>query len=187
MQQFSSLTDHFLIAMPSLADPNFEQTVTYICEHNEDGAVGVIINRPLTMQLANIFEQMAITSEHDAINAAPILYGGPLQQDRGFVLHRPRGKWRSSLDSTSEITVTTSQDILEALANDDGPDDFLIALGCAAWAPEQLEAEYKENAWLSCPASPDILFNTPFGERWRTAAKIIGVDLSLLSPGSGHS
>jgi putative transcriptional regulator len=187
MKKFSSLTNHFLIAMPSLGDPNFLQSVTYICEHNEDGAVGIIINRPLGMQLQHIFEQMSIESVIDEVNQKPILYGGPLQQDRGFVLHRPTGNWRSSLGTESEITVTTSQDILQAMARGEGPAETLIALGCAGWAPNQLEAEYQENAWLSCKADPAILFNTPYGERWEAAAKLLGVDLRLLSSDTGHA
>lgn len=184
---FPSLHHHFLLAMPALADPNFAQAVTYVCEHTENGAMGLVINRPADLALGDILEQLELTASHPEIARAPVYYGGPVQQDRGFVLHHPATQWESSLRITDDIAVTTSRDILAALAAGEGPADFLITLGYAGWGAGQLEQEVAENAWLTAPADSAILFHTPLAKRWHSAARLIGVDPSRLSPDSGHA
>ena len=187
MEPGSNLTNHFLIAMPALNDPNFFHTVTYICEHSDKGAMGIVINRPLEMQLSDIFEHMSITQTSDAHAAQPVYNGGPVEEDRGFVLHEFSTNWDSTLKITDSLAITTSRDILEAIAEDRGPSQSLIALGYAGWGDGQLEQEMADNAWLSCPADPEILFDLPAEQRWEAAARIIGVDLNLLSSTAGHA
>jgi len=181
------LTDHLLIAMPGLADPNFHHTVTYVCAHSEEGALGIVINRPLDIPLEQVLSQMQLTSESISVNRMPVFSGGPVQRDRGFVLHRPAGQWNSTLKVTDGIGLATSRDILEALACGQGPRDVLVALGYAGWDAGQLEQEMAENAWLSTPASPEILFDVAPERRWHAAAQRMGIDLSLLSPDVGHA
>ncbi|MGE0383959.1 MAG: YqgE/AlgH family protein [Gammaproteobacteria bacterium] len=182
-----NLTNHFLIAMPSLMDPNFHHTVTYICAHGEEGAMGIVINRPMELNLAEVLSQMDLRPATDAIAQRPVFEGGPVQQDRGFILHRPTGGWASSIDVTKELAVSTSRDILEAIARGDGPDDMLVALGYAGWGAGQLEREMAENAWLSGPADPNVIFTTPPEGRWRASARLLGVDLNSLSYQVGHA
>lgn len=183
----SNLTDHFLIAMPMLHDPNFARSVTYICEHSEHGAMGIVINRPLELHLGDILEQMEIAPKTAQIARAKIYNGGPVQTDRGFVLHDGGHHWASTLEITPEISVTTSKDILEAIAVGEGPPSSLIALGYAGWGAGQLEAEISANAWLSGPANSGILFHYASGERWHAAARHLGVDIDLLSGEAGHA
>lgn len=181
------LNNHFLIAMPGLADPNFFHTVTYLCEHNEEGALGIVINRPMNLTLSDVLQHMDITAANDAIGATPIYLGGPVQQDRGFVLHRTLGDWDATLKVADDIGVTSSRDILEAIAHGEGPPESLIALGYAGWGAGQLEQEMVANAWLSGPADERIVFNLPHEQRWEAAAAKLGVDLNLLSGESGHA
>lgn len=181
-----SFENHFLIAMPMLMDPNFFRTVIYICEHNESGAIGIIINRPLVVTLSDVLSQMSITSQSQKINELPVLFGGPIHQERGFVIHQPVGSWRSSVVTAEGLAVTTSQDILEAIALDQGPENFTISLGYSGWQPGQLEVEIASNFWLCCQADSDILFHTPFAERWSAAAASMGVDVNKLSTDVGH-
>ncbi len=181
------LTRHFLIAMPAMADPHFAKTLTLVCEHNENGALGIIINRPTDLNLHGLLEQVKITPETDAFHAVPVHFGGPVQVDRGFVLHQPVGAWQSTLAVDSEIGLTTSKDILEAVARGDGPPDMLVTLGYAGWAPGQLEHELAQNAWLTVPARTDILFNIPAGERFAAAMQALGVDYASLSDVAGHA
>lgn len=185
--EVTNLTNHFLIAMPKLMDINFSQSVTYICEHDENGTLGITINKPADVKLIEIFNQLNITSQSEDINNKDVLLGGPVQMDRGFLLHTPNGNWDSSLKVTDSISVTTSKDILSAIAVNEGPENVLIALGYAGWAKGQLEAEIAENAWLSCPANEDILFHTPVDQIWEQAARLMGVDLALLSNDTGHA
>jgi len=187
MTEETNLTNHFLIAMPSLEDGNFSQSVTYICEHDDNGALGITINRPSEISLSEILSQLQITAVKTEIKNQIILSGGPVQIDRGFILHNPVGQWDSSLKVTDNIAVTTSQDIMQAIANNEGPEKSLIALGYAGWGPGQLEYEMSENTWLSCPATEDILFNTPIEKRWTAAAMLLGIDLQLLSNQTGHA
>ena len=183
----TNLTNHFLIAMPSLEDGNFSQSVTYICEHDKNGALGITINRPSDISLIEILSQLQIKSDADETINQVILNGGPVQTDRGFILHSPVGKWDSSLHVTDKIAVTTSQDIMQAIANNQGPEKKLIALGYAGWGPGQLELEISQNTWLSCPATEQILFDTAIEKRWQAAALLLGIDLQLLSNQTGHA
>ncbi len=144
--RLTDLSNHFLIAMPGMDDPNFQRTVTYICEHNENGALGLVINRPMeNIQLGDVLSQMDILVQNIHVGSTPILYGGPVHQERGFVIHRPFGNWRSSFDTTDGIVVTTSKDILQAIAEERGPSEILVTLGYAGWNPGQLEKELAEN------------------------------------------
>ncbi|MGD2075450.1 MAG: YqgE/AlgH family protein [Gammaproteobacteria bacterium] len=187
MSQSDYLTNQFLIAMPGLEDPNFFHSVTYICEHNEEGALGLVINRPLDMQLAEILRHVHLEHAAPEAQQIPVHLGGPVQQDRGFVLHEPLGDWDATLKVTDRIGITSSVDILEAIAANQGPERTLIALGYAGWGAGQLEREIAENAWLSGPADPEILFTTPDEQIWRAAAASLGVDLDLLSGEAGHA
>ncbi len=187
MLETTNLTNQFLIAMPALADPNFYHTVTYVCAHNEDGAMGIVINRPMDLNLGDIMTQMNIDVTADRVKSLPIFDGGPVQRERGFVIHRPGGKWDAMLEVGSELSVTTSRDILVAVANGKGPEKTLIALGYAGWGAGQLEKEIAENAWLHGPASERVLFEMPHEERWQAAAALVGVDFDRLSGEAGHA
>jgi putative transcriptional regulator len=181
------LTNHFLIAMPSLADPNFHQTVTYMCAHSEEGAMGIVINRPLGIELGEVLSQMELDSEDPDVALRPVYQGGPVHQDRGFVIHRPAREWNSTITITQDVGVSTSRDILEAISSGKGPDDTLVALGYAGWGAGQIEQEMAQNAWLSGPADLEIIFATPVDERWQRAADLIGIDLGSISHDVGHS
>ncbi len=187
MEFQGSLHNQLLIAMPGMPDPNFNSTVTLICEHNNDGALGIIINRPLNLQLGGLFEQLSL-DEADAIAAKhPVLSGGPVARERGFVLHNPGPDFESTMFVSDNIQLTLSRDVLDALAAGNGPDQTLVALGYAGWEPGQLEAEMLSNTWLNVPASPEIVFDTPFAERWSHAADSLGIDISRMSPDAGHA
>jgi putative transcriptional regulator len=187
MVETGYLTNHFLIAMPALEDPNFFHTVTYICEHNAEGALGLVINRPLDIRLEEVFNHMDLKDATARARQLPVHLGGPVQQDRGFVLHEPLGAWEATLKVTDRIGITSSVDILAAIANESGPEHSLIALGYAGWGAGQLEQEMMDNAWLSGPADPEILFTTPDEQRWNAAAASLGVDLDRLSGDAGHA
>jgi putative transcriptional regulator len=180
------LTNHFLIAMPGLADPNFFHTVTYICEHDADGAMGIVINRPLDLRLGDILTHMDITANPETAEL-PVFQGGPVQTERGFVVHEPLGDWDATLQVSEQIGVTASQDVLASIAAGQGPQRSLIALGYAGWGAGQLEREMAENAWLSGPATAEVLFDTPIERRWAAAAALLGVDVNLLSGDAGHA
>jgi putative transcriptional regulator len=187
MKGMTSLTNQLLIAMPTLADPNFTRTVTFVCEHGAEGAMGIIINRLTDLQLREIFTQLGIEGAPTEHTAAPIYFGGPVQNNRGFVLHQPLGQWGSTLAVTETIGVSTSRDILEAIAANRGPDSYLVAIGYAGWAPGQLEREISENSWLHAPASSELLFHTAPELRWQAAMHLTGADLSNLSGEAGHA
>jgi putative transcriptional regulator len=187
MRISQSLSNHFLIAMPALDDPNFHHTTTYICEHDEDGALGVVINRPLNMRIIDILKYMDIEPGSDEISSRPVYMGGPVQSDRGFVLHEPAGDWEATLKVTDKIGITSSRDILQAMAAGEGPDKAIVTLGYAGWGAGQLEQELAANTWLSGPASSNIVFDTPSEERWMAAAALLGVDLNLISSDTGHA
>lgn len=181
------LRDHFLLAMPCLSEGIFSHSITYICEHGESGAMGIIINRPLDLSVSEIFEHLQIDCERD-YSDMPVMAGGPVQMDHGFVLHRYCEKsWEASLKVTGEITLTTSRDILRAIASDQGPEDHLIALGYAGWGAGQLEQELAENSWLTLPGSSDIIFSTPAEQRLQAAAGLLGIDMNLISGQAGHA
>jgi putative transcriptional regulator len=181
------LTQHFLIAMPSMADPHFAKSLTFVCEHNDRGALGVVVNRPIEMNLHALLEQVSIDPENEDFKSVPVHFGGPVQVDRGFVLHSPLGEWQSTLAVSSEIGLTTSKDILEAVARGGGPRRILVTLGYAGWAPGQLEHELAQNAWLTVSAKPEVIFDLPAEERLSAAMSLLGVDYATLSDVAGHA
>ena len=182
-----NLTNHFLIAMPNMADPYFSKSLTFICEHNEQGALGVVVNRPIDMTLQALLDQISIPLGEPRLKGIPVHFGGPVQIDRGFVLHRPLGAWQSTLAVNSEIGLTTSKDILQAVARGEGPQHILVTLGYAGWAPGQLEHELTQNAWLSVPANPDLMFNLAAEARLTAAMELLGVNFANLSEDAGHA
>jgi putative transcriptional regulator len=187
IEQPPSLADHFLIAMPALNDPFFARTVTYLCQHGPDGALGIIVNRPSELMLSDIMEQMSIDIRGQAqLASMPIYFGGPVQPERGFVLHEPRGRWDSTMEVSEHISLTTSRDILEAIGRGEGPQKILVALGYAGWGGGQLEREIAENSWLNAPAETSIIFRQPSSQRWKAAAELVGIDISLLIGQAGH-
>lgn len=180
------LNNQFLIAMPNLTDPSFFHTVTYLCQHNSEGALGIVINRKIDMKLGEIFNQMDIKISWGPAADAPVFSGGPVQQERGFVIHSPCGNWDSSLAISDRIALTTSRDVLEAIAEGKGPEHFLVALGYAGWGGGQLEREIVNNSWLNTPCGHDIIFKTPVNQRWHAAASQIGIDINQLTTPAGH-
>jgi putative transcriptional regulator len=187
MEYQESLRGHFLIAMPSLADPNFNQTVTYICESTPEGAVGLVINRVHPdVTMGTVFEELNLESV-PATDALPLHLGGPVHVEQIFVLHGPPFGWEACRPVTSSVALSNSKDLLEILARGKGPESFILTLGCAGWGPGQLEAEIMANAWLTCPASETILFQTPVAERWRQAARLMGIDPAQLSETVGRA
>ena len=181
------LRDHFLLAMPGLSEGLFSHSITYICEHGESGAMGIVINQPLDLSVAEIFEHLQITANND-FSEIPVMAGGPVQIDHGFVLHRDKSTdWEACLKVTEEITLTTSRDILRAIAKDKGPSEHLIALGYAGWSAGQLEHELAENSWLTLPANSDVIFSTPADQRLGAAAALLGIDMNLISANAGHA
>lgn len=187
MKDFPALTNHFLIAMPALGDPNFQRTVTLVCEHNEDGALGIVVNRPLDMRVGEILRQLELDEQEPAVADQEVLMGGPVGTERGFVLHSPAGSWESTLQLSADLAVTTSRDVLAAMSRGEGPQDTLVALGYAGWMAGQLEQEMQANAWLSVPATTQILFDTPYHARWQSAARLVGVDIEQIGHQAGHA
>lgn len=183
----NSLANHLLIAMPSLKDPNFEKTVIYVCEHREEGAVGLIINRPMQFSLSLVFEQLEIEPKSIEQSHMPLMFGGPVQPERGFVVHKPLGNWKSSLILQDEVTVTTSNDIIRAIADDKGPKDILVTLGYSGWVEHQLEKEIMDNTWLVCPYRSEIIYEVPFEDRWEYAGLTLGIKMNQLSTSAGHA
>jgi len=182
-----NLTHHFLIAMPSMADPYFAKTLTYICEHNDQGALGLVVNRPIDMTLQALFERLSLSITDTAMSEAPIYFGGPVQTDRGFVLHEPAGNWQATLRVREAIGLTTSKDILEAVGRGEGPKRMLVTLGYAGWSPGQLEQELSQNAWLTVEARDAILFDIPAEERLAQAMQLLGIDYASLQDEAGHA
>ncbi|HEX4985443.1 MAG TPA: YqgE/AlgH family protein [Burkholderiales bacterium] len=187
--QSVNLTNHFLIAMPNMADPHFAKSLTFVCEHNEQGALGVVVNRPTDMTLDALLEQIEIPLDNPAAKNVPVYFGGPVQVDRGFVLHRPLGGWQSTLAINGELGLTTSRDILQALNRGGGPGlgNILVSLGYAGWAPGQLEQELAQNAWLTVEAQPSVIFDLPSSERFVAAMELLGFDPASLSEDAGHA
>ena len=182
-----NLTHHFLITMPSMADPYFAKTLTYICEHNDQGALGLVVNRPIDMTLQALFERLSLSITDAAMSEAPIYFGGPVQTDRGFVLHEPAGNWQATLRVREAIGLTTSKDILEAVGRGEGPKRMLVTLGYAGWSPGQLEQELSQNAWLTVEARDAILFDIPAEERLAQAMQLLGIDYASLQDEAGHA
>ncbi|MFA6164738.1 MAG: YqgE/AlgH family protein [Methylobacter sp.] len=186
MTRATYLNNQFIIAMPNLVDPNFAHTVTYLCQHSEDGALGIVINRLTDMKLDEIFKQMDITVTSRAAAEATVFAGGPVQQERGFVIHTSGGDWNATMAVSETISLTTSRDVLEAIAAGEGPEQYLVALGYAGWAEGQLEKEIMDNAWLNTPYGKQILFDTPIDLRWSAAADQIGININQLTAPAGH-
>jgi putative transcriptional regulator len=183
----SYLNNQFLIAMPNLTHEEFAHTVTYLCQHSDEGAVGIVINRPTSMTLGDIFAQMDITATSLTCLDSPVYKGGPVQPERGFIIHDTnQQQWHSSIAISESVSLTSSRDILEAIARGDGPKHYLIALGYAGWQAGQLEKEILDNIWLHTPYAEQILYQTPVNQRWNAAASLIGIDINLLSIPAGH-
>jgi putative transcriptional regulator len=191
VEQRLDLTNNFLIAMPTMADPVFGGTVIYICEHNARGAMGLVINRPTDMNIAELFDridlQLEIIPDSHPLGKKPVMFGGPVQSDRGFVLHEPSGKYTSSLKVTEEVCFTTSRDILEALAAGEAPQRLLLSIGYAGWDGGQLEQEILANGWLTVPADMHVLFDLPIEERFNASMKLLGFDPAMLASVAGHA
>ena len=181
------LNNQFLIAMPALASGVFAQTVTYVCEHNAQGALGIVINRPLKMLLADVFEQYRLPTDKSPWGARPVLRGGPVQQEQGFVIHRAGQMWDKTILISDQVHLTTSRDILDAMANDQGPREGFVALGYAGWDAGQLENELSQNAWLTVPADEHVLFDVPYEQRWLAAGRLLGINLTMMSQHAGHA
>jgi putative transcriptional regulator len=181
------LTNQLLIAMPAMGDPNFSQTVALICDHSSDGAMALILNKPLPMRMSEIFEQLEIEIASGPLQQRQVLRGGPMQTDRGFVVHRAGGQWDSTIKVSEALHVTTSRDILAAMARGEGPDDAVVALGYAGWESGQLEDEIRANAWLSAPVDLALIFDLPFESRWEASARLLGVELTRISSISGNA
>ena len=184
--QAQYLTDQLLIAMPGLEDPWFSRSVTYVCQHNEEGALGITINRPSTLKLDDIFQQLGLVCADPALGETPVFLGGPVHPDRGFVLHGGGYDWSSTLRVSDRMFLTSSRDILEAIGKGEGPQKFLVALGYSGWGKAQLEREIVENSWLHARAEEHLIYSVPVPERWQSAASLMGVDISLLPLQAGH-
>ena len=182
-----SLRNHLLIAMPNVHNSVFERTVTLVCINDEKGSFGVTINRPMGITIGEVFEQLDLSTNNSDLNQQLALSGGPVESGQGFVLHDTKRRWESTMPISDELSITSSRDILEDIVNGNGPDNFLLTLGCANWEPQQLEQEMMSNAWLTCPVENSILFNLPYKQRWKAAAHSMGVDLSRLSSSIGHA
>lgn len=187
MSQQLNLSQHFLIAMPAMTDPYFAKSLTYVCEHNEEGALGIVVNRPIDLTLGELFEQIKLPLGLNDLKELPIHFGGPVQTDRGFVLHDPVGKWQSTLTVNERIGLTTSKDILQAVGEGQGPQKMLVTLGYAGWGQGQLEQELAQNAWLTVKATEEILFDVPADKKLPAAMALLGIDFATLSDEAGHA
>ncbi len=181
------LANQLLIAMPALDDPNFARSVTYLCQHDDEGAMGISISKPASFQLNEVLNQMHIQTSIEDIASQPVFLGGPVQSDRGFVLHEECGAWFSSVRLPSGLCLTTSRDLLEAIAEGQGPKRFLVALGYAGWGEGQLEQEILQNSWLNAPLDQEILFSVPAELRWQRATDLVGVKWQHLTGYAGHA
>jgi putative transcriptional regulator len=186
------LANHFLIAMPSMADPNFSRTVTFLFEHSAQGAMGIIINRPTKMQLSEVFLQLKLPCANTDVENQFVLQGGPVQTEQGFVIHRSDassngGNWEYSVQVSDRIQITTSRDVLAAMARGEGPPSALVALGYAGWGAGQLETELQTNSWLTAEVDERVLFDLPYDERWDAAVRLLGIDAARLGPDAGHA
>jgi len=186
-QSPQSLAGQFLIAMPSLTEPPFSRGVAFICQHDEDGAVGLLINQLSEYRFGDVLAQMKLACSDQELADAPVLIGGPVQQERGFVLHREHGHWESSYRINGDWSVTTSRDILVAMAAGEGPRLALMTLGYSGWGAGQLEQELKDNTWLTAEGSERVVFHTPLEERWSAAAGLVGIDPLQLPGYAGHA
>lgn len=186
-QPVKSLTSHFLIAMPGLDDENFGHSVTLICHHDDEGAMGVVINQPLDVTIAELFSNTGLATDRLLHPDHPVWFGGPVRQQHLFVLHDSNHTWDNTLQINNDLCLTTSADFLDALAAGQELGRYLLALGCAGWAPAQLEYEMSENSWVYAPADNELIFNTSTDKRWESAARLAGIDLSKMSYYSGKA
>ncbi len=186
-----NLTNHFLVAMPGMKDPYFKNSVIYLCEHNSDGAMGLMINAPIDVTIEKMLAQVDVQPVHPQLCkeslTEPVYNGGPVSEDRGFILHKPKDHYESSVRMTDDISVTTSKDILTVLGTEAEPSNYLVALGYSGWEAGQLESELAENSWLTIEANPDIIFETPIQDRWKKAVEMLGIQPEHLSALSGHA
>ena len=182
-----SLANQFLVAMPSLNDSLFSHSVIYLCEHHTQGTIGLIINRPLRYNLNIIFDQINVSAVNEQLGEQPLLFGGPIQAERGFVIHKNRAQWQSSLYLQHDVVITTSNDIIRAIAQNTGPSSVLILLGYVAWGVDQLDEEIMSNSWLVCPFSQELLYDVPYESRWAYAGTMLGVDMNQLTGEAGHA
>lgn len=184
---FNSLANHLLVAMPGMADPNFGGAVVFLAEHTAKGALGLVVNRPTDITMATLFERIDLRLDIETLAQTPVLFGGPVQTDRGFVLHQPLGDWSSTVPVGNGVGLTSSKDVLESVARGEGPERLLVTLGYAGWGPGQLEQEISNNAWLTLPALPELLFDVPLEQRFDCAFRTLGIDPALLSSAAGHA
>ena len=189
-----NLTNQFLIAMPGMGESTFAGTVIYLCEHTEKGALGLVINKPIDITLKSLFEKVELSLDRDDLAEVPVYFGGPVQTERGFVLHEPLsegsgegGHYSSSLQIAGGLEMTTSKDVLEALSHGAGPKKVLVTLGYSGWAAGQLEDEISNNGWINVEAQPGIIFDTPVSERYEKALSLLGIDAGMLSASAGHA
>ena len=188
-----NLTNQFLIAMPGMGDGTFAGTVIYLCEHTEKGALGLVINKPIDITLKSLFEKVELSLDRDDLAEAPVFFGGPVQTERGFVLHEPLaegeegGPYNSSLKVEGGLEMTTSKDVLEAISSGAGPKKVLVTLGYSGWGAGQLEEEMSRNGWINVDAEPGIIFDTPVSQRYGKALSLLGIDASMLSSDAGHA
>lgn len=189
MSDEASLKHQFLIAMPGLDDENFRQSVSLLCEHSDTGAIGLVINKPTDLKLAEMLDQLGL--EHEALDEhtpeASVFWGGPVQPERGFVVHRAPGGWESSLELGDGLYITTSRDVLRAIGKGEGPREYMVMLGYAGWDAGQLETEILHNSWLNTQVNEQILFDVPARERWQAATRLLGVDVTQLAGNAGHA
>lgn len=184
------LTNQFLIAMPGMADENFAGSVVYLCEHTDKGALGLVINKPVDITMKNLFEKVELPLERAELAEQPVFFGGPVQTERGFVLHdggTGEAGYSSTLNIPGGLAMTTSKDVLEAMSSGAGPKRVLITLGCSGWSPGQLEDELGRNGWLSVDADPAVIFDTPVEQRYDRALGLLGIDPRMLSLDAGHA
>lgn len=187
-QEDLQLQNHLLIAMPGIGDPRFEHSVILVARHNSEGCFGVVVNQPSKTSMGDLFKHLEISSDNKQLNNTPILEGGPVQPEQGFVLHDTSQDWENVLKISDNLAITASKDILQDIAEGNGPDNFLLTLGCASWTAGQIEGEIKENVWLSCPLESSILFETPYAKRWHSASRSLGIDMGLMSSeNTGHA
>jgi len=181
------LRGHFLVAMPGMSDPRFARSLIYVCEHSDQGAMGIVVNKPTDMSLASLFESVELANPDTELAGQPVLFGGPVQLDRAFVLHKPAKPWQATMKISDEIALTSSKDILESIGGETAPKSMLVALGYAGWVPGQLDSEILQNAWLSVPADDEILFELPYEERLPAALAKLGIGFDRLSDVAGHA
>lgn len=180
-----SFKNQFLVAMPGLDDEHFDHAVTLMCEHSDQGAIGLIINRPIELKLTEMMAQMGL--DHEAVDERSVYWGGPVQPERGFVIHKTPDGWESCMPLTESLYITTSRDILKAIGLGQGPKEYIVVLGYAGWSAGQLESEILNNSWLNTPVDQAILFKTPIRDRWQAATRLLGVDVTQISFGAGHA